>query len=269
MMKSFVRWSTTLGLIGSTALISWIGPTWKVLALSQQQILEKLNSIPVFAIINDQGQPYAVQGDDKKMAIVGYLSQTDAQKTREQIEKQDPKMANKVKVISLPLSDVYKQAKDAAEKKEPPPFSLIPPQQQVQSAIALLRQQDPKVQDFPDIPLFYVTFKKDQKEIVLSFKRGDQVLTPLFFEKESLQQEIDQLKQKEPGLASTATIKVVPLGRIVATLEKEDTPDVRALVLVPSKDSLEFLRKLQQQQQSQQPQNKPQQNQPQAAPKKP
>jgi hypothetical protein len=54
-MKSFVRWSAVLGLVGSAL----IGPSFtgnmQAFALPKEQVLQKLRSVPMFTIADAQG----------------------------------------------------------------------------------------------------------------------------------------------------------------------------------------------------------------------
>ena len=56
-MKSVGRWGVTLGLVGTTIMGSSLIGSTQVLALPQEQILEKLGPIPVFTITDNKGAP--------------------------------------------------------------------------------------------------------------------------------------------------------------------------------------------------------------------
>ena len=56
-MNSLMRWSTTLGLVGSTVLATWLGQTLKVLALPTDDVIKILQGVPVFTISDAQGAP--------------------------------------------------------------------------------------------------------------------------------------------------------------------------------------------------------------------
>ncbi len=49
-MKSLIRWGATLGLIGSTVLGTWFEPNLRSFALPEQEIVQKLNQVPVFLL---------------------------------------------------------------------------------------------------------------------------------------------------------------------------------------------------------------------------
>jgi hypothetical protein len=252
-MKSFVRWTATLALIGGTVMTSWLGSTLKVLALPQEQILQKLNDIPVFLIGDDKGGVFLSSGENNKTVLFAFFSQQDAQKNADQLAKKNPNQ--KVQVLPLPLSAIYKMAKEKTKAPGSPDlYSFIPVNNEVQSALTLVRQQDPKADKFQGVPLFYATLKQDGKEVFLSFKQGEQSFTPFYFEKEALQTLVENFKKQQPNLAATVEIKVLPLQNLLASFENDKSDDfTKTIVLVPSRESEQFLQKVIQQQQQSNP----------------
>ena len=89
----------------------------------------------------------------------------------------------------------------------------------------------------------------DNQKSFLSIRDGEKSLTPFYFEKESLQNLIENIKKQQPDIASSIEIKVTPLGGIVETFEnsKDQEEFAKSVVLVPSQESAEVLRKLRQQ----------------------
>jgi hypothetical protein len=65
-MKSLIRWTATLGLVGTTMLTSLLGSYSKALALPEEQIVRTLQSVPVFAIADDQGVPLIAVGEKEQ-----------------------------------------------------------------------------------------------------------------------------------------------------------------------------------------------------------
>lgn len=256
-MKSFIRWTITLGFVGSSVLTSWLGSTLNVLALTPEQIMQKLNQIPVFTIGNNK-EILLSDNNDKKV-FVTYMSHQDAQQVVEQISKQDPE--RKVEVVTLPLGKVYEllKEKEKSQSQDPPDmFTFIPLKDQLPLALSILKQENPKVEEFPGIPLFYGMVTVNNQETFLSVKDGEQSLTPFYFEKESLQQLIENIKKQQPDLASSITVKVTPLGGIVSALESDDQKQedfIKSIVFVPSQESADMIMKLRQQNETQENSN--------------
>ncbi len=115
---------------------------------------------------------------------------------------------------------------------------------------------------FNGTPLFVARAGKDKG--LLTIQDGNQSVIPMFFNKEDLQPLLDRFKQQKPDLASTVDIQVFPLEGVMQAMQKEKDPQLDKIVLIPPKETLEFVRSQQQRQPQQQQQRQPQQ----AAPKR-
>jgi hypothetical protein len=99
MIKSAIRWSAKIGLVGSVILTSWFGQPGKVLALPQQDVIQTLSTVPVFTIADSQGAPLVASGEgDVKVAGI-FISQQDANNFVAKLKQQNPEIGNKVQVI--------------------------------------------------------------------------------------------------------------------------------------------------------------------------
>lgn len=54
-MKSLLRRGKTFGIVTTAVLLSLFGSSTSVFALSEAQIKEKLDAVPVYLITNEQG----------------------------------------------------------------------------------------------------------------------------------------------------------------------------------------------------------------------
>ena len=160
-MKSLVRWSITLGLVGTTVLGAGFGQNLKAFALPQDQILQKLKPIPVFTIADDKGAPLVASENNKKIAGV-FISQQDAQKFVERLQKGNPELARKVKVVPVSLSEVYQLAEANAKKQDGLNFAYVPTQAQVDSAKQLLGKEYKG-----GVPLFVARGGKENGELTV------------------------------------------------------------------------------------------------------
>jgi hypothetical protein len=76
----------------------------------------------------------------------------------------------------------------------------------------------------------------------LTIQRNQQEVIPLFFNKEELQELVDRFKQQQPNLSATFKIEVVTLESLLEALRTEDGPFLNQLILVPPRESLDFVR---------------------------
>lgn len=238
-MKSLVRWSATLGLIGSTLLGSVLAGNLQALALTEEQVAQKLGSVPVFTVTDEQGSPVVASvpnGENQTSAVAGvFISQEDAQAFVNRLKQENPELGNTVQVVPVPLAEVYKLDRESESQQSGLDFAYIPDQEQVQSAQAIQ-------QNFRGTPLFVARGGQDQG--YLTIQQNGQQLIPFFFEKEQLQNMVDRFKQQQPELASTVEMQVVPLEGVIQTMQNSDNEQLQNIILIPSQESLEFLRRL-------------------------
>nr|WP_049858464.1 Tic22 family protein [Gloeothece citriformis] len=236
-MKSIFRWSAALGLVSSTLLTPWLGGNFKALALPEQQIIERLQAVPVFTLADDKGVPLvAVVENDQKVTGV-FISQEDAKAFLEQLKKDNPQVAEKVKVQPVSLGQVYKLQNS---QKEPDGLivSYVPDETEVESAKKLLSESGKEYQG--GVPLFVAKAGEDQG--YLTINQNNQQVIPMFFEKASVTAMVEQFKKQKPDLASTVKIEVIPLESVIETLESSDDQMLNKIVLVPSQETMNFIR---------------------------
>lgn len=261
-MKSLVRWSTTAAIVGSTLLAGL-----QALALTPEQIKQKLQVVPVFTIANNQGAPLVAQppNGQKGNPVAGvFISQRDANAFLENLKTRNPALAKDVRVVPVSLAEVFQLNQGTQGKTEKLDFAYVPAKQQLDAAIAILKANGQQVTQFNGTPLFVARAGKDKG--FLTIQEGNTSVIPMFFNKEDLQPLVDRFKQQKPDLASTVDIQVFPLEGVMQAMQREKDPQLDKIVLVPPRETLEFVQRQQQQQrpQQQQPQQqRPQQQRPQ------
>lgn len=247
-MKSLVRWSATLGLVGSTLLGSLCTTNLKALALPEAEVVKTLQPVPVFTIADAKGSPLVASvpngnNNNKTTPVTDvFISQKDAQAFVDRLKQEKPDLAKEVKVVPVSLAEVYKLKKENESKPDGLNFAFIPVQQQVQSAQALMGTSAQQAQKFQGTPLFVATGGKDKG--YLTVEQNGKPVIPFFFEKEQLQGMVDRFKQQKPDLASTVEVKAVPLEGVIQTLQTSNNEQLGNIVLVPPQDSINFVRSL-------------------------
>lgn len=242
-MKSFVRWSAILGLVGGAVIGPSLMGGLQAIALTQDQVLQKLRTVPMFTIADAQGAPLVASpsnGQNRTPVAGVFVSQRDAQAFLDQLKTRNPDVAKNVRVVPVSLAEIYQLEEANKNKPDRLDFAFVPTQQQVDSALALLRQNGQQVKDFNGVPLFIARGGQDKG--YLTVRRNDQQLIPVFFKKEELQVMLDRLKQQQPQLASSIEIQVVNLEGVIRTLAESNNPELNQLVLIPPQDSIDFLR---------------------------
>jgi hypothetical protein len=288
-MKALVRWSATLGLVGGALFGPSFTGNLAALALTEEQIMQKLQLIPVYAIATPEGNqvrllplPYeatprtgqnAANQADKKV-VPGFrffVSRNEANAFLNELKK-SPDLPKTAQVVPMPLSEAYGRAVE--NKKQPADKQLIielePADQQVQAATTLLSQSGQKVNNFNGVPLFAVRFGPDKGYVPILVPdekntQKQQEIVPIFFSKEDAQNLLQQVKQKEPK----ADIQVLNIDGVIETLRSKNDSWLNQVYLIPTPESREVLRSLAPGQGGNRPaQNRPANNAQPAAPKK-
>jgi hypothetical protein len=240
-MKKVAKWSKSISLIGGTLLASWLIGGTKVFALPQEQIVQTLQPIPVFTIADEQGAPLVAVGQNEQKVTGVFISQQDAQNFFQQLQQKNPELAKKVKVQPVSLGEVFKLAQvneSQQAQQERLNFAYVPMNDEVEAAKQVLSQNGQQYQG--GVPLFVAKGGKEQG--YLTIQQNNEPRIPFFFEKEQLQQMIEKFKQEKPDLASTVKIEVVPLESVMQTMEQSNDEMLKKIVLVPSQESLQFIR---------------------------
>ncbi len=249
LLKSFIRWSATLGLVGSTVLGSWFLTTQRVLALPTEEVLQKLNQVPVFIIADSEGSPLVAKSDQGVLTRI-FIGQEDAEAFLEQLKSQKPELANKVRIVVVPLGEVYKQARENEDKEEKLVFQLVPLEEQVTSAETIWKNRNPDQEAFRGVPLFVATVNQNNQTGYLVYERGEDRIIPLFFEKESLENLVSKYKEANQNNNVDVQINVVSLEGMISTFQNQENEALRQMILVPSEESRELVQQALQQQRS-------------------
>lgn len=253
-MNLLVRWGTTLSLVGSTLLATVFSLNAPVLALTEQQIKEKLDPVPVFLITNNQGVPLTrtVNGQNgqngqnaqKKQATVTdvFMSGQDAQAFITQLQNvqgKDPKMAQMLKslqVTPVPLGMIYQRLRENAKKPDNLVFAFNPGKQDLDGAVTLLRQSGKEVKQFPSVPVFIVR-SPDKGYVSVKRKTDNKEVIPLFLSQKDAQGLLNQVKAQVPK----AEIQVVDIDGVIKTMRDKNDPWLSQVSIVPSTESMEYV----------------------------
>lgn len=246
-MKSIFRKGASLAIVGGTLLSSLFISTLEVLALTQEQIVQKLTPVLVFTISNQNGETLIreIRNDQRNSTakVAGiFISQKDAQAFLEKLKSENPQLVSNMQVIPQSLGDIYKLEEANKNKPEALNFAYVPTQQQVDSALTVLRQSGQNVQEFNGVPLFVLSGGPNKN--YLAAQRGDQQIIPFFFSKEEVQAEAERIKKQQPDLASTLQIDVVPLQGLIDAWKNRKEDWLSKIELIPPKESRELLRNL-------------------------
>ncbi|MGK7936070.1 MAG: Tic22 family protein [Xenococcaceae cyanobacterium] len=238
MIRKLACSSAVLGMVSTVILSLGFGHNLKAWALPTEQVLQKLNPVPVFTITNDKGVPLLLSGKDEAQVAGIFINPQDAEVFINDLKTKNPDLGNQVQVTLVSLGEVYKLAQAEQTKENDILFNLIPEKTEVESAKTILSQSGQEYKG--GVPLFVAKVGSSNEYLVMG--KDSQQIIPLFFEKEQLEKMVNVFKQQKPDLAETVTIEVVPLENIIATLQSSDDETLTKIKLVPSSESQEFVR---------------------------
>ncbi|MGK7945414.1 MAG: Tic22 family protein [Microcystaceae cyanobacterium] len=247
MMKSLLRRATTLGLIGSVVVTSWLGSTLKALGIPESEITRVLSPIPVFMIVNGEGLPLVLQQNEtNKKFTLAFVSEDDAKKAYDQFQQENPDQSQAFKVMGVPLPEVYKLQIASAQEEDGLSVQYVPTATEVQVAQQLL---EPAGQEYKGgVPLFVATGGPDKGYLTVK-DPNDETIIPFFFEKEQIQSMVDAAKKDSPDIANTIKIEVVLLEQVMSALTTKDDEWLTKIRFVPSEDAANYVRQAIQSQQ--------------------
>jgi ribosome assembly protein YihI (activator of Der GTPase) len=246
-MKLFGIRSMLLGSLLSAALL-W--PGLPAFALSEKEVITKLNAIPAFSIVDNKGKPLLLTAKtDKNVAYLNfYLDAEVAEKNMQAFQTQNASVAKNYRIGLVSLGQAYKIVREQAKKKDNKlRFQFLSSTKDLATATELAQKRDPKIKNFVGVPLFFVSGGSDpQKQGILTLKRDGKEYLPMFFSEDDLQKNLVQLKQSGKELPKELSIQVATLDAIVGTMlgGKNDT-DSEKITFVPAKTALQYVQKLQ------------------------
>lgn len=232
MIKSLIRRSTVLGMVGAT-IVSTCLVSLKALALPQEQVVEKLNPIPVFTIADEQGAPLVATGEGNAKVTGVFISQQDALKFIERLKTENPDLATKVKVVPVPLGEVFKLTQEDSDTSDLN-FAYVPNEAAVSDAKTVSGGTYEN-----GVPLFVARGADDNG--YLTIERNSQQVIPFFFDKAQIDSVVEQFKTQKPELAENISIEVIPLESVIQTLQTNDDPMLSKITIYPSTESLRFI----------------------------
>ncbi len=231
MKKKILSWGLALGTLGSmVAPLGWL-PAW---ALPPEEIAKKLGLIPIFLIVNDQGQSISVeraQGTDKPVFPV-FLSQATAEKELTAIRQQEGASERQFELVAYSLGEFYRDKMNPLRGTAQ--FLLVPANEAYRPTTTVIGQEarkspenslffEPKVAQSETpvgTPLFFATIadaEGGQQVPIFVGENNDQM--PLFFDNGELTENLERLKEAQPEVADRLGVQVMLLHQAIELME--------------------------------------------------
>lgn len=233
-MNGIIRKLATLGLLSIAASgLGGLLPTG-ALALTEEQILDKLVGVPVFLIVNGEGQSLtaSVSTDSNVQVPIVFIDSAEAQAFIEQAEESEAEFAGDARIAVLPLSDVYAEASEQLE--DGGNLVYIPSSESISTVSQLLDRE------IDGVPLF-AAIDLDNEQYLLT--QNNQL--PMFFSLRDLQSQVATLIEADPELEESIGVEVISFELILANMSSEDPELNEFLELIQFIPSSQTLRAIQ------------------------
>lgn len=222
-----------------------------VQALSTDEIVRRLDVVPLFSVTQENGQPILVfpkqQGQPAAEpkpadgAILHFVDPEDVRAFANRVQSEAPPESRKVSLALLTLGQFYRMWTEAQNKPEMPDLVVTPSKEDVEAAITILKQQGQSVEQFAGIPLFYAV-DPQAEDAPLTLRADNREVVPFFFSKRDLQAMLDDYKQRQPDIINRAQLRVFTLDGLIEELKKATDPNslVGSVRLIPSSSAAAF-----------------------------
>lgn len=239
MMKALKNWFATTTLVGVTIIGSCFASAIETLALPKEEVLERLQQVPVFVLANSQGSLLTSAEKDGTQVATIFISHNDALTVLENLKKRNPQLANQATVQGMSLAKFYEFFLANADKQDGLKFSLVPISKQVKLATNMSTRLIHGEKYTQGVPLFAAIVGREKGYLTIT-ENGEQII-PFFFEKNQVQNLINQFEKQNPELANTTKIEVITLEKMMYLFKEIDNEVVNKIYLIPSTASLKFL----------------------------
>ncbi|AFY72364.1 Tic22-like family [Synechococcus sp. PCC 7502] len=218
-------------------------------ALTETQVLERLNAIPVFTITDDKGAPLLGTSNQpgkpkSPQVLLFFLNPTDAQSTLSQFKQSNPTAGSKARIVIGSMNDAYKVIKKNQTNKQIA-FQIVPAKASMDSARTILVSEGKPTDKLPNVPVFFATGGKNKDQGLLTIAQNGKQIVPFFFDQKDLQTLIDNAKKQQPDVANTSKIQVTSLFQVldsmVTTKDKKPKPETEKFTFIPARAALEYV----------------------------
>ncbi|RZM75066.1 Tic22 family protein [Leptolyngbya iicbica] len=237
-MQGIFRRLASTGLTGlAIASCALMAPD-PALALSEQEILEKLESVPVFLIVNGDGQSLTAsvgETEEEQVQVpLVFINSIEAENFLAAAAEENSPIVEGAQLAVLPLNEVYSEA--SSQLDSPDTLVYVPSTQSVQQASQIAQQE------FQGVPL-YAAVDLEQGQYLLT---SDNTL-PMFFSLADLQSQVSVLLENNPAMEEVIGVEVTTFEGILRNMAAND-PDIddflELVQFVPASETLQYLESL-------------------------
>jgi len=223
----------------------------RCIALQEEQIINILDSVPVFVITDREGLPLSrsldgieneqpQQPNAPSSVIDIFISSQEAQAFLTRLQSQtSSEMINNLQITVVSLGEIYQQLLRSLNQQNRVIFAFQPDNNEVEQAIALLRQNGQQVTEFRGVPIFLCQVGATHEGYVsIRPTPQDEEIIPAFLSMSDARALLDRVKEQ----FSDATILVADLDKMVQIFHEKDDEWLTKVELIASEESRKYVR---------------------------
>lgn len=207
---------------------------------SKKNLAQKLSQVPVFAVTNATGQPYLANNSNGEQVGLIFFSQEDALTMLKSMQKTH--QALEARIYIMGLDKAYRMVLSNASpsgirgnlgQELKMIFRFYPDQRQVKNANALKKSLNP-IETFKGVPVFIADG--------LTIRKGREEITPIFLNKEDLEESWASMCKYNPDQPLKPIIQVGSLLELISKMENSPK-EFESFGFFPPSESVKFVKR--------------------------
>jgi hypothetical protein len=230
-------------------LLAVIGSTFGIVnrpaqAIPAEKITEMLKPVTFFMLSSEGKGPLLAPAENGSgVGTAGFfVNVKDAEAFLKKLAVENAELAKTVDIRPVSLAMIYRLSQLSKRDGEAIKVAIVPSQDQVDSAVSLLLLHGQKVRKFSGTPVFLARLVPDNS--YLTVEHDKKSVIPAFFTKEELFELIKKYRKERPEQAASVDVQVFSLEEMLVGLPLTTNQIYESIVLVPPKDSIEYLKKI-------------------------
>jgi hypothetical protein len=234
-MRQLLPVSLMSSLVGGSLLGASLlapGTAW---ALSEEAIVRKLQQVPVFIILNSEGQPLTAaaenDSDEEVKVPVVFIDGATAETYLDRAQTED----ESAQIALVDLGTLYQETSLTEESLTP--LLYFPTDEELAAATDLQA-------NFRGVPLFIARQGTDGP--YLTINQDGEASLPMFFSRDDLQTLLDRYAESNGEAVDEISVQVLSLEWLLNAMTENEDPELDAQLeqvrLFPSTEVLDYIR---------------------------
>lgn len=232
-MKSFIRRTLALCALGSSLLGATLMAPSAAWALTQEQVAEKLSSVPVFVLGNENGliliSSAQTEGQAEEPSLYVFMTEQDAETFLSRANEANPEFAPDAQIGLTNLEKLYQET----QAEESLQVIYVPEQDEASEAAALGTGYQ------GGVPLFFARFE-DGSLAPVQQDNGETIF-PMFFSRADLEALLSELGERNPEARAAISVGVLPLEAMLIEMQTSEDESLNQIRLLPDSETINSL----------------------------